>query len=182
MPQRATAVEPPVPDLWLESLEPIFQSRLVPGPALDVACGSGSNALWLASKGVRTLGVDISPDSIRAANARARSLGTPARFEVRDLELEGLPPGPWGAALVFHYLQRSLFRSLEASLSPGGLLVYKTHMDHGLRGSGVRPRRPEFRLRPGELLAAFPALEPLEYREWAVKGKAYAALLARKRA
>jgi len=75
-------------------------SGVVPGPALEVGCGTGTNALWLAQRGFDVLGVDVSPLAIDQARAR---LSTPApapapasapaprcRFEVRDFL--GAPP------------------------------------------------------------------------------------------
>jgi tellurite methyltransferase len=173
------APEEDLPDPWLLATSPAFSPALS-GPVLDVACGRGRNALWLAARGYRVHGVDASEAAIAYALGRAPGAGGRARFEVRDLEEEGLPSGSWGAALVFHYLDRALFDPLQRCLASGGLLVYKTHLSHPLRGPAARPRRATFRLKPGELLRAFPLLEPLEYREWAGPGHAYAALLARK--
>ncbi|MBI5445231.1 MAG: class I SAM-dependent methyltransferase [Deltaproteobacteria bacterium] len=169
----------PPPDPWLLGAAAAFGSEL-PGPVLDVACGGGRNALWLAGRGVEVVGVDVSDERITYARRLALATNARAHFFLRDLEREGLPEGPWGTLLVFHYLQRDLFAGLESCLLPGGLLAYKTHLTHRLRGPGARPRREAFLLRPGELLGAFPALRTLEYREWAAAGGAYAALLARK--
>jgi SAM-dependent methyltransferase len=55
-----------------------------PGPLLDVGCGAGSNALWLAKQGFRVTGVDISPGAIAAAQGRARTSGVRAEFRVAD--------------------------------------------------------------------------------------------------
>ena len=45
--------------------------RLVPGRALDIGCGTGTHALWLAGQGWDVLGVDISPRAIERAHTRA---------------------------------------------------------------------------------------------------------------
>jgi hypothetical protein len=81
---------------------------------------------------------------------------------------------------VFHYLDRDLLPALPEALLPGGLLVYKTHLSHALRGAESRPRRPAFLLRSGELLGSFPTLTVLEYQEWGRPGEAFAALVARR--
>lgn len=169
-------------DPWLACLGPALCSEL-PGPVLDLACGLGQNALWLAGlrmKGIDVLGVDASAVAVARARAEARKVGLPARFEVWDTRGVGLPPGGWGAVLVFHFLDRSLFPGIEAALEPGGLLACKTHLRHALRGPAAHPRRAAFLLESGELLGAFPTLRTVEYREWAVQGEAFAALLARR--
>jgi SAM-dependent methyltransferase len=145
-----------------------------------VACGSGRNAFWLARRGIDVLGVDRSETAVREAAERAGEIASSARFAVWDLEAQGLPPGPWGAVIVFHYLDRARLPALAESLADGGLLAYKTHLSHPLRGPEAHPRRSDYLLRPAELLHAFRSLTVLDYREWAAPGHAYAALLARK--
>ena len=56
------------------------------GRALDVACGRGRHALWLAERGLTTLAVDRDVDAVRGLNDVARERGLPLRAEVRDLE------------------------------------------------------------------------------------------------
>jgi len=172
----------PRPDSWLVSLSPVLAAGLA-GPALDLACGLGQNTLWVAGLGVTTLGVDASEKAVRRAREEARRREVPASFGVADLEAgSGVPehPGGWGAILVFHFLHRPLLAELPTVLAPEGLLIYKTHLVHALRGPGARPLRPAFLLEPGELLTAFPGLVPLSYGEWAREGEAYSALLARR--
>jgi len=172
---------PAPPDPWLAVQAGLLSAAR--SPALDVACGRGHNALWLASAGVRVTGVDHSPEALTCARACAARRRLPADFQALDLEA-GAPfpggPGHWGLIIVFHYLYRGLYAPLQESLAPGGFLLFKTHLAHPLRAPGSRPRREEFLLRPGELLAAFPALAVLDYREWTATGGAFAALLARR--
>src|SRR5215813_11311395 len=53
---------------------------------LDVACGSGQVALWAARDGVEATGVDIAPNLIERAQARAKAEGLKARFMEGDAE------------------------------------------------------------------------------------------------
>lgn len=173
----------PAPDPWLRSMAPAFGAAL-PGPVLDLACGRGRNALWLAARGHIVVGADASPEALEAARETAARENLTARFEA--VEVDSANPGPlgrenaWGAILVFHFLDRALFPRFAAALAPGGLLAYKTHLGHPLRAPGSRPRRAAYLLRPGELLGAFQDLHRLAYAEWAADGKAFAALLARR--
>ncbi|MFT4193810.1 class I SAM-dependent methyltransferase [Ottowia sp.] len=124
-------------------------ARLIaPGaPVLDVACGSGRHLRWLAAQGHPVTGVD------RDAQALAMLAGVGELIEA-DIEI-----GPWplpgrrfGAVVVTHYLWRPLLPTLLASVAEGGVLIYETFAA-GNETVG-KPARPEFLLRPGELLAA----------------------------
>ncbi len=115
---------------------------------LDVACGSGRHARWLAVRGLRVTGVD------RDAGALAGLAGV-AETIVADIE-----GGPWpllaGAAfdavVVTNYLHRPLWPQLLAAVAPGGRLIYETFAV-GNETVG-KPSNPAFLLAPGELLDA----------------------------
>jgi hypothetical protein len=100
---------------------------------------------------------------------------------VWDLEADGFPPGPWGAILLFNFLDRRLLAQLAAHLAPAGVLACRTHLTHRLRPPSARPRRPEHLLRPGELLS-LEGFALLDYREFAGATDSWAALLARRSA
>ncbi len=57
----------------------------VPGTALDLGCGEGGDAIWLAENGWAVTGVDLSPTAVRRAQTAAAASGIDARFEVADL-------------------------------------------------------------------------------------------------
>ncbi|MDF1553949.1 MAG: class I SAM-dependent methyltransferase [Deferrisomatales bacterium] len=172
---------PSPPDPWLARCAPTAG----PGPGrkiLDLACGAGRNALWLARQGHRVVGVDESLERIHTAREGARQQSVEVEFIVWQVAAGSVPSGPWDGICVCHFLDRTLFPELERALAPGGWLVYKTHLAHSLRAPRSRPRNQSYLLRPGELLAAFPTLAPLDYREWAGDGLAWAGLLARRAA
>lgn len=126
------------------------------------------------------VGVDESPERIEEAREGARRQGVDVEFTACQVAAGSVPAGPWDGICVVHFLDRALFPELETSLAPGGWLLYKTHLAHPLRAPHSRPRNPEYLLRPGELVTAFPALTPLCYREWAGDGLAWAGLCARR--
>lgn len=119
--------------------------RLVPGRALDIGCGTGTHALWLAGQGWDVLGVDISPRAIERAHARAE--GTPVtgtiRFAVDDF-LAAPPEGPFDVVFdrgVFHVFDAAEDRARFAvhvarSLAPSGYWL-------SLLGSTEGPPRDE---------------------------------------
>jgi SAM-dependent methyltransferase len=115
---------------------------------LDVACGAGRHVRWLAAAGHRVTAVDRDA----ALLAPLAGLAQVERTLVADLEAAPwpLPDARFDAVLVTHYLWRPLFPALLAAVAPGGLLVYETFtLAQAALG---RPQRPEFLLRPGELL------------------------------
>ena len=69
------------------------------GRALDVGCGTGANALWLAAQGFAVLGIDISPAAIERARAKAGTAAPGCRFAVADFLREAVSGGPFD--LVF---------------------------------------------------------------------------------
>ena len=152
------------------------------GPtALDVACGAGRDAVFLAGHGFAVEARDHAPEALERARALAGREGVALRTVVCDLERAGLPPPerPFDLVVCFRFLHRPLFPWIEAAVAPGGWLVYETYRD-GQERFG-RPRRAHFLLRPGELAGAFPALETVRYEEPdPPQGPVTARLLARR--
>jgi SAM-dependent methyltransferase len=150
------------------------------GAALDVACGRGRHALWLAQAGWSVVAVDRDPDAIREVAATARRLHLPVDARVLDLE-QGSPAlgeDRFDAIVVVHYLHRPLFPSLVAALRTGGVLVYETFTRmQALRG---RPRNPAFLLEPGELPQLVSPLTVVDVREGEYEGACVASVVARK--
>lgn len=133
-------------------------SHLLPpgGTVLDLACGGGRHARWLAARGFRVTAVDRDAEAV----APLRPLA-----EVIVAEIEG---GPWplagrafDAVVVTNYLWRPLWPAIGSAVAPGGWLIYETFAaGHEKLG---RPSRPDFLLQPGELLRACGALEVVAY-------------------
>jgi SAM-dependent methyltransferase len=141
----------------LAAFEPLFPTH---GLALELACGRGEGALWLASRGMSVHAVDVSPVAIELARELAERSGFADRckFEVRDLD-GGLPDTPPVALLLCQcFRDPRLDRALVARLAPGGLLAMVV-----LSEVGGEPGR--FRAKPGELREAFHDLDILASAE-----------------
>ena len=163
------------PSRWL-----VDHAHILPraGDALDVASGSGRNAFWLAARGLKTVAVDRSPESVAGIRATAAQRHLPIHTVVVDLEIEGasLPVSAFDVVVVVHYLHRALFPALKDALRPGGLLVYETFTRaQALRG---RPTNPDFLLEPGELRTLVAPLDILFEREGDFEGKMLASVIA----
>lgn len=95
------------------------------GHALDLACGQGLGAVWLARRGMDVWGFDVSPVAIGQARdlARRSGVGDRCRFDVVDLDT-GLPAGPPVDVILCHkFRDRRLDRAAARRLAPGGLLA-----------------------------------------------------------
>jgi tellurite methyltransferase len=124
--------------------------------ALDVACGRGRNALYLARRGFAVTGFDRDTAALADARAQAADRGLAATLQERDLEAEGatLPEAAFGLVCVFYFLHRPLLGPIGRAVRPGGFLVYETFLIDGHLRWGT-PGRGEFTFGHGELLDAF---------------------------
>src|SRR5215467_5134402 len=183
------AVEAPVG--ILTELLPLLPA----GATLDLACGRGRNAVFLAQHGRQVTAVDWSGAALDILEERAKTLKTPARRIQRiaeakqpartgidllkaDLEALVLPVNRYSLILCVRYLQRSLFPQICRALRPGGMLLFETYTKAQLDFTGG-PRDPAYLLNPGELRRAFPELETVFYRELRAE-QGIASLAARK--
>jgi len=134
--------------------------------ALDVACGRGRNALYLAEHGFTVTALERDADAIAHVRARAAERHLPVTVEERDLEAPGmsLPLVAYGLVCVFYYLHRPLLPHIRGTVRPGGFIVYETFLvDAHLRWG--RPGRREFTFEPNELLDTFQGFRIHLYRE-----------------
>ena len=143
--------------------------RMPPGRALDLACGYGRNALYLASLGWQVTAVDSSPVGIGILRERSASLAVDAR--IADLERGEFPiaAGSFDLVCDFFYLQRDLFAPIREGVKPGGVFAGAIHLVDG--APGARPRNPAFLMHPGELRNEFAGWKILYYSEGAEAGR-----------
>ncbi len=104
--------------------------QMCAGQALDVACGAGRHALWLATRGWSTAAVDGSEVAIAALRSKAEQLGVTVDARVANLARGEFPmeEARWDLVLMCYYLQRDLFDSLKNSVVPGGLALVIVHI------------------------------------------------------
>jgi len=138
-----------------------------PGRALDIACGAGRHAIYLASKGWDVTAVDSSRVGIDLLIERARACGVYVETHVADLERDEfkIEKESYDLISVFYYLQRDLFPKLSGGLRSGGIFVAAIHMVD--ESAGVKPMNPDFLLKPGELQSFFRSWTIEHYHETA---------------
>ena len=158
----AARVPSPVPPGVLMGAPELADAFPTAGRALDVACGRGAIAVWLARRGLVVDAVDVSPVGLDAGAGLAAACGVAARVRwiAHDLD-EGLPPdcaGPYDVVVCQLFRDPACYPGLAAVLAPGGLLAV-TVLSQVDAGPG------SYRARPGELRNAFPGLHVLLHRE-----------------
>ncbi|GLZ03342.1 methyltransferase [Actinomadura sp. NBRC 104412] len=159
-------------------------AHLEPGTALDVGCGEGADAIWLAGRGWRVTGVDISAVALRRAAGHAAEAGVGDRVAWRRHDLSrSFPPGSFDLVTV-HFLHSPadlpvgrVLRSAAAAVAPGGTLLVAGHaafiawdsgqdgeQDGGRDGDGGHHHEVSFPT-PEEMLRSF----ELEEGRWRVE-------------
>ena len=136
-----------------------FVLQLKPGRApkrvLDLACGVGRHALYLAELGWQITAVDSSKVAIEILSQSAAAKGLQVDARVADLERGEFIIEPDSYDLIVNccYLQRDLFPAIKAGVSIGGcVLAVIAIVDDAPE---VKPMNPAFLLQPGELRAQF---------------------------
>ena len=188
--RMAASEAPEAPAGILAELRPLLPT----GAALDLACGRGRNAIFLAEHGRPVTAVDWSQAALDLLEKRAQTLRLPVRRIQRtedaqlartgidlvqaDLENAQLGANRYFLIVCVRYLQRSLFSQICRALRPGGMLLFETYTKAQLDFSGG-PRNPAHLLDKGELRRAFPELQTVFYRELRAE-QGIASLAARK--
>lgn len=133
------------------------------GKALDVACGAGRNALFLARSGYRVDAIDISPEGLNIARRQAAEQGLEVNWIVHDFDQPFDFDTDYDLILVMWYVDIALITRLGDCLAPGGYLLCQEHLiaDEEVIG----PTSTDFRVAPGTLRAAASGLEVLLYDE-----------------
>jgi tellurite methyltransferase len=133
------------------------------GKALDLACGLGGNALFLARQGLAVTAWDISSVAIDRLTTTADRQGLNINACQQNINSQSLSKSSFDVITVSRFLDRTLTDAIIDALKPGGLLFYQTFTKEKTSGQG--PNNPEFLLERNELLGLFSRLTVLFYRE-----------------
>lgn len=150
----------PHPSVFLAECADRLPSR---GRALDMACGTGRNALFLARRGLIVDAVDISPVALERGRHRAGTL--PVHWLQADLDADFAPTRQYDVIVNIRFVQPNLLTALLPSLRPGGALVVEQHLLWNGHENVAGPQNPAFRVAPGTLPHLAPTLEIQRHEE-----------------
>lgn len=151
----------------------------VSGRALDIACGRGRNAAWLATRGLCVDAIDVSTIGLAKARSLAARRGVADRVRTIERDLtQGLPPldGPYEVVMCLHYRDPALWPALPALVAPSGVLLVETLA----RDATNLDLNPDHLSERDELLAAATGLSILFHGRAAAGKRATDRLLARR--
>ncbi len=135
------------------------------GRALDLACGRGRNALFMAEHGFAVDAVDIAQVGLESGRRVAAAKGLLINWQCKDLlgDIE-LPVEHYELIVLFHFVAPNLLTQLPSALVRGGLIIVEQHLQTEAveipsRVEVVGPSSQQFRVAPGALQTALSELE-----------------------
>lgn len=149
------------------------------GVALDLACGLGRHALWLASRNWKVSGVDISDVAIEKLNHAARELNVNLDLHVGDASECEFGSTRFDLIVLYYHQDRTLFPKIVSALNPGGLLISKMSLRWASDGSSTSITPDP--LGRNELPSLFPELQVLHHQERPVRDRGVVEFVGRKK-
>jgi len=151
-------------------VEPLFPNA---GSALDLACGLGRHALWLAGRNWRVSGVDLSDVAIEKLRRAALDSGVDLDLFVGDASGYKFVRRRFELIVLFYHLDRGLFSRIVSALKPGGLLICKMSLRWDVAGLDDALHR-------NELPSLVPELQALHHDERPVRDRGVVEFVGKK--
>ena len=127
-------------------------NRFLPGRALDIACGSGRNAQFLAQHGFSVVGLDISNVALTLAKSQATEQDLNIQYLQHDLDEELPDLGQFDLITIIRYANRPLLATIDQYLAPHGYLLIELHLRYDLDDRPLAgPIEPEYRMQTKEV-------------------------------
>lgn len=133
------------------------------GTALDLACGLGGNAVFLARHGLAVTALDISSVAINKLICYAAEHKLTINADQQHITPESLKANCFDVIVVSRFLDRTLMNAIIDALKPNGLLFYQTFTHE--KATDTPPHNPDYLLATNELLALFGPLTAVFYQE-----------------
>lgn len=137
------------------------------GTVLDMGMGEGRNAVFLAQKGYKVTGVDLSSVAVKKSYLLAQEFGVKIKGVVASLKDYAIAPGTYDAIICFYWVDRGMVEKIKTWLKPGGILIYEAHTFKERERDPAKRADPntENYLKEQELLKLFPGMRVLKYEE-----------------
>jgi 2-polyprenyl-3-methyl-5-hydroxy-6-metoxy-1,4-benzoquinol methylase len=133
---------------------------------LDMGMGEGRNAVFLATKGHKVTGIDISSVAVKKARKLAKENKVKIKTVVGTLNKYQIAPQSFDVIICFYYVDHNLDKTLQTWLKPGGLLIYEAHTVEQLKhNENGKTENKSYYLKSQELLTMFPNMKVLKYEE-----------------
>ncbi|NNE62613.1 MAG: methyltransferase domain-containing protein [Gammaproteobacteria bacterium] len=133
------------------------------GKAVDIACGAGRNALFMAQSGFEVDAIDISSEGLKKAHQNAVSRGLHINWIEHDLDQPYNFENDYQLVVIMWYVNLTLISRLCNCLAPGGYLLCEEHLVSDCNVAG--PGSSSFRVEPGQLREAVSGLNIVFYQE-----------------
>jgi SAM-dependent methyltransferase len=143
---------------------------LLAGPVLSLSEGEGRNAVFLASRGLEVLCVDISKVALEKAHRLAAARGVEIRTVVADLATFEPEQGHYGSVISISAhlpsaVRKRLYPRIEQALRPDGILLLEAYTESQLSRDTGGPKNTDLLMTADKLRREFAGLEPLLLRE-----------------
>jgi tellurite methyltransferase len=136
------------------------------GTVLDMGMGEGRNAVFLAQKGYKVTGIDISSVAVKKSYLLAQEFGVKIKGVVASLGDYQIAPNSYDAIICFYYVDRSLIDKIKTWLRPGGILIYEAYTTREKQKLKKRNATDDNQyLREQELIKLFAGMRVLKYEE-----------------
>lgn len=143
---------------------------LLSGPVLSLSEGEGRNAVFLASRGLDVIGVDISPVALEKAKTLAGSRGVEIKTVVADLATFEPEENHYGSVISISAhlpstVRNKLYPAIERSLRQDGVILLEAFSENQLTRDTGGPKDPDMLMTAEKLRGEFPNFEPVLLRE-----------------
>lgn len=136
------------------------------GTVLDMGMGEGRNAVFLAQKGYKVTGVDLSSVAVKKSYLLAQEFGVKIKGVVASLKDYKISPGSYDAIICFYWVDRAMVEKIKTWLKPKGILIYEAFTVRERDRDPAKRNEPlEHFLREQELIRLFPGMRVLKYEE-----------------
>lgn len=119
------------------------------GPVMEIAAGTGRNAIYLAKKGYSVDAIELSTSAIETGKKKAAEESVEINWIERDVNEHEFPLEYYGVIIVTYYHNPKIIPEIISALRPGGFLIYEHHVETAQNVD--RGPSNEYRYKPGEL-------------------------------